>query len=151
MTKQGFKKITLRVLAVILFIIILQLIRSWSNPLLNAIFTIKEMEKGGTATITKITLYQNGNEAKTVLGDNQTVLERIENLKLRNHLFNYSKERTQNYIAIEYHTTDKNGQSRLSDTFYIFDNGFYCDAIAEPFPVWKRDADLYSVVKEMLE
>ena len=151
MTKQGFKKILLRVLAVIAIFMILQLIHSFTDPVLNGVFSIKKMGKGGKATITKITLYENGNEVKNVLGDDRSVVDKIENLKLRNHLFDYSKNETQNYIKIEYQTTDKNGEFGFSGTLYIYDNGYYRDVVAEPFPAWKRDAGLYSFVKETLD
>ena len=146
-----FKKNSLKLLGVILFVFFICLLHSYFNPLIYGVFSIKQMEKRGTATITKIILCENGNEAKIVLGDNQKVVEQIENLKLRNHFFNYTKGKTSNYIAIEYHTTDNNGQLRLSDTLYIFDNGFYCDVVAEPFPIWERKTDLYSFIKDILD
>ena len=124
---------------------------AFSTNVQNAIFSIKKMKKDGEVSITKIVMYQNGKATKTVYGNNPKIVEKIQDLKLKNHFLNYNKESSSNFLAIEYFTANQDGQILFSDTLYVYDNGFYCDIVAEPFPIWERQADLYPLIKELLD
>ncbi len=152
MMTKNIKKRIIGVVFILLLVLMIDILHNvFSKDVLRAVFSVRKMEKGGDAFVSKITFYEQNIETRAIYGDNPAVIEKIQNLKLKNHIFNYQNESSSNYIAVEYYTTDRDGQLIFSDTLYIYDNGFYHDIVAEPFPIWERRVDLYPFIKEILE